>query len=125
MQFKHRETERIRPPATEGSPCADTDEPQDGSRGPQESDRQGLVVHHGIHSGNYRVAGLTVGQARRMFGRPMNISPDAVAVIAGEIVEDEDARVLQDTDHMLSFVQRSSIKGTAGLNRSTASGGGN
>lgn len=115
MEFKYRDTKQRQ---GLGSPAEVPCEPStpgtaQESANPQENDGQGLLVHHGIHEGTYRVAGLSVAQARRLFSRPMNIPSDAVAVIAGEIIENEDERVLQDTDNMLSFVQRSSVKGAA------------
>jgi len=123
MQVRHREVDRTQRPLADapiggGAPDADS------AANPQVSDGQGLLVHHGIHSGTFRVGGLTVTQARRLFERQMNISPDAVAVIAGEIVENEDERVLQDTDNMLSFVQRSSVKGRMGCPGGRARGAG-
>ena len=41
----------------------------------------------------------------------MNLNPESVAVIAGEIVEDESSRILTEQDAMLSFVKSSSVKG--------------
>ena len=70
-----------------------------------------LRVNHGVHTGTHQVVGMTVAQARRLLSPFMNIDPAAVAVIGGEIVEDEDARVLLEADEMVNFVKKSSVKG--------------
>jgi hypothetical protein len=57
---------------------------------------------------------MTVAQVRNMLSTLVNLDPRAVAVIAGEIVEDEDERRVLAEDHMLSFVRRSSVKGAIG-----------
>ena len=70
-----------------------------------------IVVHHGIHSGTFPVAGMTVAQARRTLAPLINIDPDAVAVINGYVVEDESSRVITGRDQLLSYVKRSSVRG--------------
>ena len=70
-----------------------------------------VVVHHGIHSGRFPVAGMTVAQARRTLAPLINIDPDAVAVINGYEVEDEATRTITSQDQLLSFVKRTSIRG--------------
>ncbi len=68
-----------------------------------------VLVHHGIHSGHFPIAGLTVGDARQTLRGLLNIDPEAVAVINGEVVDEED--VIAPNTTMLSFVKPSAVKG--------------
>lgn len=68
-----------------------------------------VYCSHGIHNGHFPVAGLTVADARRTLSHLLNIDPQAVAVIGGQIV-DENMIIGADTA-MLSFVKPSSVKG--------------
>jgi hypothetical protein len=68
-----------------------------------------VLVQHGIHSGHFPVAGLTVAEARQTLRGLLNIDPQAVAVISGRIVP-EDTIIRSDTG-MLSFVKPSAVKG--------------
>lgn len=70
-----------------------------------------VYCSHGIHNGHFPVAGLTVAEARRTLSHLLNIDPEAVAVIAGQIITDENQIISGDTA-MLSFVKKSSVKGT-------------
>jgi hypothetical protein len=72
-----------------------------------------VYCSHGIHNGHFPVAGLTVAEARRTLNHLLNIDPDAVAVIAGQIIADENQIISVDTA-MLSFVKKSSVKGSGG-----------
>jgi hypothetical protein len=72
-----------------------------------------VYCSHGIHNGHFPVAGLTVAEARRTLSHLLNIDPEAVAVIAGLIVADENQIISVDTA-MLSFVKKSSVKGSGG-----------
>lgn len=68
-----------------------------------------VAVQHGIHRGQFPVAGLRVHEARETLISLMNIDPEAVAVIDGEVV-DEDTVIHADVT-MLSFVKPSAVKG--------------
>lgn len=68
-----------------------------------------VAVQHGIHRGQFPVAGLRIRDARQTLSNLMNIDPQAVAVIDGRIV-DEDT-VIRDDVSMLSFVKPSAVKG--------------
>ncbi len=52
----------------------------------RETDRNGILVNHSIHRGTYPIVGLKVAQARTVLSPFMNVNPESVAVIAGEIV---------------------------------------
>ena len=77
--------------------------------GPRTTVERSVLVQHGIHSGHFPVAGLTVGEARQTLRGLLNIDPQAAAVIGGRIVE-EDTVIRPDTG-MLSFVKPSAVKG--------------
>ena len=84
---------------------ADTNETSDA---PATAERS-VAVQHGIHRGQFPVAGLRVRDARQTLNNLMNIDPQAVAVIDGQIV-DEDTVIREDVS-MLSFVKPSAVKG--------------
>lgn len=73
------------------------------------TDESSVLVSSGIHRGRFPVGGMTVRAARRVLGPMINVDPSAVAVINGQIV-DEDT-VLEGSLGMLSFVKPSSLKG--------------
>ena len=97
------EQQNLTPPADSPEAAASTETP--------EATRGGILVNHSIHRGTFPIAGLNVAQARRVLTPFINVNPDSVAVIAGEIIEDESERVLTEEDSMLSFVKRASVKG--------------
>jgi hypothetical protein len=68
-----------------------------------------VLVSSGIHRGRFPVAGMTVRAARRVLGPMINIDPAAVAVINGQIVDED--MLLEGNLGMLSFVKPSSLKG--------------
>ena len=68
-----------------------------------------VYCSHGIHNGHFPVAGLSVGEARRTLGHLLNIDPEAVAVIGGQIVGDD--HIIASDTAMLTFVKKSSVKG--------------
>jgi hypothetical protein len=68
-----------------------------------------VLVQHGIHRARFPIGGLSVREAREHLTRIMSISPDAVAVIGGRPV-DEDQRI-DESVSLLSFVKPSSLRG--------------
>lgn len=70
-----------------------------------------VLCRHGIHKGHFPVAGLTVAEARRTLSHLLNIDPEAVAVINGQIVPED--HVIGNDVSMLQFVKKSSVKGAA------------
>ena len=71
---------------------------------------QGSVYcRHGIHSGRFPIAGMRVGDARRVLNQLLNIDPEAVAVAGGQILEDD--HIIGPDIEALNFVKKSSIKG--------------
>lgn len=80
----------------------------DTSWGPPTVERS-VVVQHGIHRGHFPVAGLRIRDARQTLTSLMNIDPQAVAVIDGQVVDEE--TVISDAVSMLSFVKPSAVKG--------------
>ena len=99
-----RPTETVAPEST--TPGDPPDAPSGDPRGT-------IAVHHGIHIARYPIAGMTVAAARRVLAPLMNIDPEAIAVIRGEIVEDEEGTTLSGDEETLGFVKRSSVKGAA------------
>jgi hypothetical protein len=76
---------------------------------PSSDNGSSVLVSSGIHRGRFPVAGMSVGAARRVLAPLINIDPAAVAVINGQIVDDD--TVLEGDLGMLSFVKPSSLKG--------------
>lgn len=107
MNFKLK-LPSLRQPAPD-VPIVPVDEP-DATASPVGAVERSVYCTHGIHTGHFPVAGLTVGEARRTLGKLLNIDPEAAAVIAGQVV-DEDHVIGADTA-MLTFVKKSSIKGS-------------
>jgi hypothetical protein len=71
---------------------------------------QGSVFcRHGIHSGWFPIVGMRLGEARPILNQLLNIDPEAVAVINGQIVGDD--YVIGEDVELLNFVKKSSIKG--------------
>lgn len=70
---------------------------------------RGVLVHHGIHSGSFPIAGMKVKEARAALTPLLNVDPQAVAVINGQLVSEE--QVIGDEVKLLSFVKRSAVKG--------------
>ena len=68
-----------------------------------------VFVQHGIHHGHFPVAGMRVHDARQTLAGLLNVDPQAVAVINGQVVA-EDETIANDVA-MLSFVKPSAIKG--------------
>ena len=68
-----------------------------------------VLVQHGIHSGHFPVAGLRVRDARQTLTQLLNIDPQAVAVINGRIVGEDE--VIGADVSLLSFVKPSAVKG--------------
>jgi hypothetical protein len=98
-------------PSTEQSLLPGCEELSDATTAEASERRVGLRVNHGIHTGVYPVVGLRVSQVRRLVQPFMNIDPDAVAVIGATIVENEDEHLVVESDHMIHFVKKSSVKG--------------
>ena len=69
-----------------------------------------VYCRHGLHDGHFPVAGLSVREARRTLTQLLNIDPQAVAVINGEIVDDD--YVIGEQVTSLNFVKRSSVRGS-------------
>ena len=68
-----------------------------------------VLVQHGIHTGHFPVGGLRVREARQTLAGLLNIDPQAVAVVNGQIVDEN--TVISDAVKMLSFVKPSAVKG--------------
>ena len=70
-----------------------------------------VLVIHGIHSGHYPVVGMTVAQARKFLAPHLAVDPSAKAVIEGEVVRDEEGRVITRQDQLLGFIKYSAAMG--------------
>ena len=71
--------------------------------------KNGIQAMHGIHSGVPSIGLKTVAQARAELQSEWNIDPAAVAVIAGNVV-DEDTILGKDCE-LLAFVKQAAVKG--------------
>lgn len=80
----------------------------------EEERARSVMVHHGIHSGAFPIAGMTVAEARRTLAGLLNIDPEAIAVLNGRPVRDEESRTITEAEQLLSFVKRSSLRGACG-----------
>src|SRR5262245_14991441 len=74
-----------------------------------EAVERSVLVQHGIHSGHFPVAGLRVRDVRQTLTQLLNIDPQAVAVVNGQVVSED--TVIQENVKLLSFVKPSAIKG--------------
>jgi hypothetical protein len=52
-----------------------------------------------------------VSAARERLAPLLNIDPESVAVIDGQIIDSEDDHIIREDVQSLSFVKRSSVKG--------------
>ncbi len=68
-----------------------------------------VSVSCGIHGGRYPIGGMRIKDARQVLAKLMNIPNDAVPVINGNAIDEE--QVIGEDVTMLSFVKRSSLKG--------------
>jgi hypothetical protein len=68
-----------------------------------------VYCRHGIHAGWFPIAGMPLGDARVILNQLLNIDPEAVAVINGQIVADD--HIIGEDVELLNFVKKSSIKG--------------
>lgn len=87
-----------------------------GSSDPQPVEEQKLLdksvfCSHGINSGNFPIAGMKVADARKTLKKLLNISDEAVAVIDGVIVENENEQEVQK-GKTLHFVKKAAVKGS-------------
>ena len=73
------------------------------------TDTRNVLVTHGIHRGRFPVGKMTIREARQVLEKLINIDPDAVPVINGSPVEEE--QIIGENVTTLSFVKPSSIKG--------------
>jgi hypothetical protein len=79
---------------------------------PQPIDTANVLVTSGIHRGRFPIGGLPVRQARRVLRQLITIDDEAVAVIGGRVVDEDE--VISDQVTHLAFVKPSAIKGAAG-----------
>lgn len=76
---------------------------------PRPAVERSVLVQHGIHTGHFPIAGLRVREVRETLGPLLNIDPQAVAVVNGQLVDEE--TVIGDDVALLSFVKPSAVKG--------------
>ena len=101
-------TPKVKEPQTQVIAPKPDVKPADGAPEPCRTERSVLVTH-GIHSGSFPVTGLPIREARRTLTPLLNIDPQAVAVINGQIVSED--HVIGPEVSLLSFVKPSAIKG--------------
>jgi hypothetical protein len=75
----------------------------------KEPERRTVFCTHGVHSGDYKVGGMTVAQARKELGGVLNIPHNSVCVIDAK-VQKEDFVIGEDVQ-MMSFIKQASVKG--------------
>jgi hypothetical protein len=68
-----------------------------------------VAVSCGIHGGRYPIGGMRIRDARQVLSKLINIPSEAVPVINGTAVDEDETITEQVT--MLSFVKPSSLKG--------------
>lgn len=107
MKQKHEELE---PPKQSLSSFGYGDVQQSGGDAADGTVERSAFCRHGIHHGRFPVVGLTIGEARRTLNELLRIGPDTVAVVNGEIVDDE--YVIGEDVKALNFIKASSIKGS-------------
>jgi hypothetical protein len=73
-------------------------------------DTGNVLVTSGIHRGRFPIGGMPVGQARDVLRRLITIEDEAVAVINGRVVDDDEV-IAQNITH-IAFVKPSAIKGS-------------
>lgn len=105
MSFELKKTPNVevQPPPISDAGAADDAPPQDSC--PQGS----VFCRHGIHNGWFPIQGMRMGDARQVLNTLLNVDPEAVAVINGNIVDDD--YVIGEDIEMINFVKKSSIKG--------------
>ena len=69
----------------------------------------GVYCRHGIHDGHFPLAGITVGEARRLLSPLLHLDPKAVAVINGKIVPDD--HTIGPDVAAINFMKESMVKG--------------
>jgi hypothetical protein len=105
----------VQVPAAAPIPAGSAPRARAGEPACEEERVRSVEVRHGIHSGAFPVAGMTVAQARRTLAGLLNIDPEAIAVLNGRPVRDEESRVIAESEQILSFVKRSSTRGAGAV----------
>lgn len=100
-KLKKHTTEKVRP--------SDDSEPLAAPETPQEPVKANITCSYGIHRGNFPVAGLKVKEARAILKKLIKVDDQAIAVINGENVSEEE--VISADTTLLSFVKPSALKG--------------
>jgi hypothetical protein len=78
---------------------------------PQDRDTHNVVCTSGIHRGTFPVGGMSVGRARLVLRQLITIEDEAVAVINGRIVENEEEQIIGEEVTHVAFVKPSAVKG--------------
>lgn len=104
LELRRRHAPPELQPSTEqgGSPDEPSTEP---------SDSRNVTVSSGIHRGRYPIGGMQVRQARQVLRCLMPIDDQALAVINGRAVGEDD--VIGENVRQISFVKPSAIKGSS------------
>ncbi|NLX99632.1 MAG: hypothetical protein GXY83_26160 [Rhodopirellula sp.] len=74
-----------------------------------ETESRNVLVTSGIHSGRFPISGLQIRDARSVLAPLVNIDDNAVAVINGRVVEEDE--IIAENVTMVAFVKPSAIKG--------------
>lgn len=105
MNFETLKKKLVPTPKPQTPPEGGTEDSGSGDGCPQGS----VFCRHGIHSGWFPIAGMRLGDARPILNQLLNIDPEAVAVVNGQILDDD--YVIGEDVELLNFVKKSSIKG--------------
>jgi hypothetical protein len=73
------------------------------------ADSRNVTVTTGIHRGRFPIGGMQIRQARNVLRRLVPIDDEAVAVINGRAVSDDE--IIAENVTQISFVKPSAIKG--------------
>jgi hypothetical protein len=76
---------------------------------PQTADPGNILVTSGIHRGRFPIGGMRVRAARDVLRRLITIEEEAVAVVNGRVVDDDE--VISENVTHVAFVKPSAIKG--------------
>lgn len=72
-------------------------------------DSRNVTVTTGIHRGRFPIGGMQIRQAREVLRRLVPIDDEAVAVVNGRTVSDDE--IIAENVTQISFVKPSAIKG--------------
>lgn len=113
MKQKQKQAQEVLKDPEEKKPVVVEEAPAEGGGSPEEKVDPNVLFTMGIHQMKLPARGSSVADAREILAPLMNIDPEAVVVINGEIVDTDkeaDTIIGRDVD-MVAFVKQASLKG--------------